>query len=250
MTTKTGDMISIAGAMCGLIALWEITALALDGVLAFAGPLDTARAMWIYKGPIVLATWQTLLSSAVAFALAMVTGAFFVGIAVFIPVTRQPILATMTVFRSAPIIVLAPTIYSLSNADGVITRYVLGALVAVFPLAVVPIERAARVPIDFIATARVHGASTMEIHRHLELPWSLSGFLESMRMGATLAIIGVVVSEMVYPSGLGRIMQEAMAGYRTAIIFAGLVSLSIGAFIWSSIVSAVANWLQSRYFSG
>jgi ABC-type nitrate/sulfonate/bicarbonate transport system permease component len=67
-------------------------------------------------------------------------------------------------------------------------------------------------------------------------------------MGATLAVIGVVVAEMIYPKGLGQIFQSALTEYRSDVVFAGLVTLSIAAFIWSELVSYVGNWIQVRYF--
>jgi NitT/TauT family transport system permease protein len=71
------------------------------------------------------------------------------------------------------------------------------------------------------------------------LPWIFAG----LNLGLTYSLLGVIVAEILASNqGLGYVIQSSAATFNTAGVFAGLITLSIVA----SIFSAIMRKLEAR----
>jgi NitT/TauT family transport system permease protein len=75
------------------------------------------------------------------------------------------------------------------------------------------------------------------------LPRSMPFFFASLKVSITLAFVGSVISETVASNlGIGYLMMSASSSNRMALVFAGLVVVSILAML----MYVVFAWLEMR----
>ncbi len=85
--------------------------------------------------------------------------------------------------------------------------------------------------------ARSFGASNLDLFRRICLPGSLPAMMAGVRLGAARAVVAMIVGELIIVTvGIGALMMEASARFRTAELFAvTTIILSLGYFVVKSI---------------
>ena len=77
-----------------------------------------------------------------------------------------------------------------------------------------------------VESGRVVGLGQVGLIRHVILPGSVPGFLVGLRFALTSAWLVIIIAEQLNAtSGIGYLMNQAQAWYRTDIIVLGLVDL-------------------------
>jgi NitT/TauT family transport system permease protein len=115
---------------------------------------------------------------------------------------------------------------------GVLSKVVVCALIVFFPLLINAVVGLRSVPAELRDLLRSLQASRWQTFVKLEAPAALPVLLGGLKIGATLAVIGAVVGELVGADrGLGFLVNVGRGQYDTALVFVAvgaLVTLALG----------------------
>jgi NitT/TauT family transport system permease protein len=101
-------------------------------------------------------------------------------------------------------------------------------LVVFFPILVNVLQSMKTVDRDLINLARAYSMHRMQIFWKIEVPASMPALMAGLRIGATLAVIGVTVGELVGGNtGLGYLITFGEGQANTAMVFDAIVLLTI-----------------------
>ncbi|HEX9462952.1 MAG TPA: ABC transporter permease [Alphaproteobacteria bacterium] len=206
-----------------LLAGWELACRAFK-VPSFVlpPPSEIAGVFFEYSDTLLLHSTQTLLTTLIGFAIAIVVG-LFLGVAIgssrAIYDSLYPILVG---FNAVPKVALVPLVViwcGIGTVPAIITAFV----ISFFPIVVNVATGLAGVEPEMQDVLRVLGASRYEVLSKVGLPRSLPYLFASLKVAITLAFIGSVVSETVAANqGIGYLMLAASSRFQVAVVFAGL----------------------------
>jgi NitT/TauT family transport system permease protein len=117
-------------------------------------------------------------------------------------------------------------------------RILVAVLIVFFPVAVNVLMALKNIDVDYIKLATSLHSSKQDIFWKIQFPASLPELFAGLRIGATLAVIGVIVGEMVGGNlGLGYLLIYGQGQADTATVFDVIVVLTlIGIVAYSSVV--------------
>ncbi len=184
-------------------------------------------------------TWQTLLETAVGFAMALAVG---FGFAILIDVSRllrRAIYPLLVVSQTIPILALAPLLV-LWFGFGLLPKVLIVALVCFFPIVVAGADGFLATDPELVRLFRTFGASKWTIFRQVRFPGALPSLFSGVRIAITYSVIGAVWGEYVGAEwGLGIFIQREQHAYQVALVFAAILviaAMSVGLFLLTSVV--------------
>lgn len=233
-----------------VLSLWHTAAMLTADSFTLVGPVPTFSAFFVHTSKVLGATADTIMASLLAFALASCFATLLLVLATAVPLVEDLTVPVLVLFRSAPVIVLAPIIYSLLGGDPATTRIIVGILISIFPLSMLPLREMHLAPHQYVDAARAMGARPYQIRWGILLPWSVGALLQGLRVGVSLAVIGVVVSEMVYPNrdGIGRIFIATGQQFQVELKLAALLSISLATLLLTYLVENISNQIHRRIY--
>lgn len=147
--------------------------------------------------------------------------------------------------QSVPVVAIAPLLV-IWFGPGLLSKVLICALIVFFPVLVNTVVGLRSVPEELHDLMRSLQASRLQTFLLLEVPASLPVFLGGLRIGATLAVIGAVVGELVgADQGLGFLINVGRGQYDTALVFVAVFALILMALSLYGIVV----WLESRWLT-
>ncbi len=127
--------------------------------------------------------------------------------------------------QAIPIVAIAPLIV-IWFGPGMFSKVLICSLIVFFPVLINTVVGVRAVPRSLHDLMRSLRATRLQILRYLEIPAALPIFLGGLRIGATLAVIGAVVGELVgSKQGLGFLINAARGQYDTALVFVAVFTL-------------------------
>lgn len=227
----------------GIVLLWEaVCSLFNVDEFIFPSPIQVWYALIEYAGPIRQHSLQTLLTTVAGFGI----GVFF-GLALGVAVGSSPWLYSATypllvAFNSIPKVAFVPILivwFGIGTIPAILTAF----LISFFPIVVNVATGLATLEPELEDVLRALGASRLDILRKVGLPRSMPFFFASLKVSITLAFVGSVISETVASNlGIGYLMMSASSSNRMALVFAGLVVVSVLAML----MYVVFAWLEMR----
>jgi NitT/TauT family transport system permease protein len=144
--------------------------------------------------------------------------------------------------QSVPIVAIAPLLV-IWFGPGLISKFLICALIVFFPVLVNTIVGLRSVPEELHDLMLSLQASRWQTFRNLEAPAALPVFLGGLRIGATLSVIGAVVGEFVGADrGLGFLINVGRGQYDTALVFVAVFTLiAVAISLYGLVV-----WLEGR----
>lgn len=210
------------------LLIWEgITRL--TGLPAFILPAPAAVGARLLKslsdGTLLRHTTATLLE----ILLGLLTGTLFaiiIGYLIAKSHRFERLIAPYLVATQAiPIVAIAPLIV-IWFGPGIFSKVLICSLIVFFPVLINTVVGVRAVPRSLHDLMRSLRAKRSQILRYLEIPAALPIFLGGLRIGATLAVIGAVVGELVgSKQGLGFLINAARGQYDTALVFVAVFTL-------------------------
>ena len=101
-------------------------------------------------------------------------------------------------------------------------------LIVFFPILVNVLQSMKTVDRDMVNLARAYSMSRSQIFWKIEFPASLPALMAGLRIGATLAVIGVTVGELVGGNtGLGFLITYAEGQANAAMVFNAIILLTV-----------------------
>jgi NitT/TauT family transport system permease protein len=130
--------------------------------------------------------------------------------------------------QATPILALAPLI-ALWFGSGLVSKLVICSLIVFFPVAVATMVGIRSVDRRLLEMGRSFRATRWQVITKLEIPAALPVILGGMRVGATLAVIGAIVSEWAGgESGLGILVNLARGSlFDIPLMFATLATIAL-----------------------
>ena len=243
----SGWRAGILSALLG-VALWQAVVWA-TGLPRFIlpGPGLVATTIWKSRALIAEHALITMTEVIAGLILGTVLGALSaVGLAA--SKWARTLVRPMLVFSQAiPVFALAP-ILTLWFGYGLGSKVVMALIIIYFPVTSSFFDALMRPNRDWIALARVMGASPARIMWHIRIPAALPGLASGVRLAAVYAPIGAIIGEWVGASkGLGYLMLLANGRAKTDLMFAALIVLAVFTIVIHAVVSRIATRLLERY---
>ena len=223
-------------ALAGIILLWQL--LCSSGVLpaymlpspvavvsAFFGDLPnlmTHAAVTLQE-----AAYGLMIGVVLAFVMATLMDRFELLQKAFYPI--------MIITQTIPTIALAPVLV-LWMGFGMAPKITLVVITTFFPIAVGLLDGYKSVDPDTIRLMRAMGASRVQIFRHAQFPAALPQFFSGLKISASYAVVGAVISEWLGGfEGLGVYMTRSRKAYAFDRMFAVILLIVI--------ISLLLMWL-------
>ena len=226
-----------------LFVIWEV-AVRISGVphTILPAPTRVFEAIVQYWSPIWKNSMQTLFTTTVGFAIAVVGGLFLgllVGWSKTIYAGLYPI---MVGFNAIPKVALVPILViwcGIGTVPAILTAF----LISFFPIVVNVATGLATIEPETEDVLRALGAKKLDIMLKVGIPRSMPYFFGSLKVAITLAFVGSVISETVASNnGLGQMMSQAQSQFNVPLVFAGLVMLAIEGIV----MYAIMAWIEKR----
>ncbi|WP_395774915.1 ABC transporter permease [Agrobacterium pusense] len=226
-----------------LFVVWELLVHALKmPPTILPSPVRVAQAIMQYWSPIWKNSLQTLYTTTLGFALAVVAGlaiGLFIGWSKTIYAGLYPL---MIGFNAIPKVALVPILviwFGIGTVPAVLTAF----LISFFPIVVNVATGLATIEPETEDVLRALGAKKMDIMLKVGIPRSMPYFFGSLKIAITLAFVGSVVSETVASNyGLGNMMSSAQSQFNVPLVFAGLLMLAVEGIV----MYAIMAWLEKR----
>lgn len=127
----------------------------------------------------------------------------------------------------APKVAFAP-LFILWMGFSVYPKILVAILIVFFPVLVNVMTAVRGVDPDLINLARSFKATRAQIFWKIEFPASMPPFLAGLRIGSTLAVVGVLVGELVGGnSGLGFVLSFGEGQANTPMVFVAIIMLTL-----------------------
>lgn len=226
-----------------LFALWE-AACRLFAIPVFVLPPPSLVAASIIQwwDPIVDNSAQTLMTTVIGFAIAVVFGLFLGVVLGSSAVIYNGVYPVLIGFNSIPKVAIVPILviwFGIGTAPAIITAF----LISFFPIVVNVSTGIATVEPELSDVLRALGASRRDIILKVGLPRAMPYFFASLKIAITVAFVGSILSETVASNaGIGHLMITASSRFDVPLVFAGvLVTAFMGVTMY-----AIANLVERR----
>ena len=240
ITNKFAPVISLA--VIGLIWLTVSEGGIIPGYM-LPSPVEVVK-VFISEFPILMkhaavslqeAIYGLLLGTALGFVFAMLMDRFN-----FLYKALYPILV---ISQTIPAIAIAPVLV-LWMGFSMAPKITLVVITTFFPITVSLLDGFRSVSADEINLLRSMGADSLKIFRHIKLPASLEQFFSGLKVSASYAVVGAVISEWLGGfEGLGVYMTRVKKAYAFDKMFAVIILISaVSLFLMGAV--ALLKWLS------
>ena len=254
MKERSGNITDKLPAMAALALLlflwWAICALGVVPaymlpspgavLLAFTG--DFKNLMYHAGTSLQEAAYGLLIGIVLAFIIAAVMDRFSVLDKAFSPL--------LVITQTIPTIAIAPLLV-LWMGFGMAPKITLVVITTFFPIAVGLLEGYRSVDQDAIRLMRAMGASRAQIFYHVKMPSALPFFFSGLRISASYAIVGAVISEWLGGfEGLGVYMTRVKKAYAFDRMFAVIILIVVISLLLMALVEVIRRlampWIKIR----
>jgi NitT/TauT family transport system permease protein len=244
--TRAKVMVARTLLIIGVLVLWQ--GLVSAGVIdAFwiSSPILVGKELWsqVTSGTLLVDIGITVYEALIAFVISSI-----LGIASGLLLARSPfwdmVLAPLIVMlNSMPRVAIAPLIilwFGIGLAAKVVTAFTL----VYFILLVNTLSGAKNVDNDIRTIALLMGASRRDMLFKVTLPSALPWIFAGLNLGLTYSLLGVIVAEILSSNeGLGFVIAHNAGNFNTAGVFAGLIALSLVAWLFAIIMRKIETRL-------
>ena len=249
------DKLLPAGAFCLILLIWwgvSASGLVPDYMLPSPGKViraffgDFPNLMRHALVSVEEALAGLLIGTLLAFALACAMDRFLN--------LERAVLPLLVVTQTIPTIAIAPLLI-LWMGFGVAPKIALVVITTFFPVAVSLLDGFKSADADAVSLLRAMGATRLQIFRHVKLPSALPYFFAGLRISASYAVVGAVVSEWLGGfEGLGVYMTRVRKAYAFDKMFAVIILIAVVSLLLMRLVTLIRNvsmpWLRVRGTSG
>lgn len=220
-------VVAPACAVVALLAVWQVAcSLGLVPNFMLPSPAQVVSAL-VADFPLLLShMWTTLSEAALGLAIGVAVGFVF---AVLMDKFETFYLAfdpLLTVSQTIPTVAIAPLLV-LWFGYGLMPKVLLVVLTTFFPVTVALASGFRSVDPDQVDLLRTMNATEWQIFRYAKLPAAMEQFFSGLRISATYAIVGAVISEWLGGfTGLGVYMTRVRKSFAYDRMFAVIIITS------------------------
>lgn len=197
---------------------------------------------------IALQSALTLGSAAAGLALSTILAACMAAAFTLRPRLAQASMPAIIVFRSAPVVAIAPIIM-LCLGRGIMTSIIVVTIVSFFPLLISLMRGLKAADRNAVELLYVYNATRWQQITLVRLPFALPFFFTGLRIAAASAILGAMLSEWITGSrGLGNLILDSGEMRETELLWAAVItSIIVGLFAFaatSAMERRMTRWRQ------
>lgn len=199
---------------------------------------------WVasYLVPSPGATWETMISNAgylwdntlvtmyetlIGFGLAVAFGLLAAVIMVYSSTMEKTFYPILLFAQVVPKIAVAP-LFIVWLGFGMPSKILVAVLIAFFPVVISGVAGLRAVDPEMLQLAATMDASPRQTFMKIRFPTALPHIFSGLKVAATMAVTGAVVGEFVGSNaGLGFVIQQATGFLDTAMLFSGLIIMSV-----------------------
>jgi NitT/TauT family transport system permease protein len=220
-------------------------------------PLSMVAHEFVYAWQVdhlLLHTGVTFAEVLAGFILGSLLGAFIGYLLGMSPTAELALSPYILALQIAPKVAFAP-LFILWMGFTVYPKILVAILIVFFPVMVNVLTALRTIDPDLINLARSFKATRAQIFWKVEFPTSMPPMFAGLRIGATLAVVGVVVGELVGGNvGLGYLLSFGEGQADTPLVFVSIVMLTIvGAVAYLGVIlieRRVLHYLPRREVGG
>ncbi|HEV8261318.1 MAG TPA: ABC transporter permease, partial [Burkholderiales bacterium] len=169
----------------------------------------------------------TTLEILAGFVLSLVVGVLIAVLIVWSKAFERAILPLLVVSQAVPKIAVAPLLLVWFGL-GWEPKMLVAFLIAFFPVVIDTVTGMQSVPTAMRDLARSMGTSRLQTMTRFIMPHALPNLFSGIKVAITLAVSGAIIGEFVgADKGIGYVLLLANGRMETALLFAGIVILSI-----------------------
>lgn len=147
----------------------------------------------------------------------------------------------LVVTQTIPTIAIAPLLV-LWMGFGMMPKITLVIITTFFPITVGLLDGYKSVDVDAIDLMRAMGANRFQIFRHVKFPSALSHFFSGLKISASYAVVGAVISEWLGGfEGLGVYMTRVKKAYAFDKMFAVIIFIVIISLLLMLLVTLIRD---------
>jgi NitT/TauT family transport system permease protein len=215
--------------------------------------LQESARMW-QQNHLLFHTGVTTAEVLAGFLLGSLLGAIFgylLGVSRAAEIALSPYILALQI---APKVAFAP-LFILWMGFTIYPRILVAILIVFFPVMVNVLTAIRGVDADLINLVRAFKATRAQIFWKVEFPASLPSLFAGLRIGATLAVVGVTVGELVGGnSGVGFLLSFGEGQANTPMVFVAIILLTlIGGLVYflvAAIERRVLHYMPAPVFGG
>jgi NitT/TauT family transport system permease protein len=233
--------------IAALFVFWELF-VRIFQVQEFVLPAPSAifASLWQWRVPIFTNSLQTLMTTLVGFAAAIVVGVVGGVLLGSSRVIYDGFYPALIGFNSIPKVAVVPILviwFGIGTVPAIITAF----LLAFFPILVNVATGIATMEPELRDVLRALGASRRQVITKVGLPRAMPYFFASLKIATTVAFVGSIVAETVAAnSGIGHLMLVASSRFEVPLAFACLVVtgvMGVGMYLVCAILERrVTGW--------
>lgn len=238
-----------------IFVLWEFSVTAF-GVEEFVLPAPSAifAAAWQWHWLILENAWQTFMTTAIGFLVAIAFG-LCVGVAVgSSSVVYEGFYPALIGFNTIPKVAVVPILviwFGIGTVPAIITAF----LLSFFPILVNVATGIATMEPELQDVLRALGATRWQVITKVGLPRSMPYFFASLKVAITVAFVGSIVAETVAGNkGIGYFMLVASSRFEVPLAFAALLvtgAMGIGMYAVASVIERrMTGWATRGVTTG
>ena len=198
-----------------------------------------------------LQLWQSMVTTLRDASLGYVVGTLLAVIAAMTVVTYRAVESTFmpvaVVLRSVPLVAMTPLI-ALALGRGIVSVTAIAGIVTFFPTLVNVVNGLRSAPYESILLLRAYHASAWTTLFKVRLPSALPSLFSSARIAAPGAMLGAVLAEWLSTGqGLGFLMLEASTTSEFALLWSGVVLITVASVIIYAVVGLIEVPVLSRF---
>jgi len=228
------------GFLFGTLILWEAATRGLRiPVFLLPPPSVIAESMYSHAAVLTEESIATTIEIALGFALSIAVG-IPLALAIFLwPGFSRSVYPLLVSSQAVPKVAVAP-LFIVWFGLGLVPKVLIAFLIAFFPVVINTAMGLAAIEVEKIHLARSMGLGPFATFVKIRLPNALPSIFAGLKISITLAVVGAVVGEFVGgQGGLGYLLLVANGSLDTALLFAGLVALTLLGIAFFALVGLV-----------
>ncbi len=236
LSAGLGQLVRIALGCGFVLALWA-GAIAVFDIQSWVmpSPWATIRTLGSEWSELWSHARVTIAGSAAGLVVSTLLAVGLAGLFVTFPTTERMVLPLAIVFRSIPIVAVAPLI-TLFAGRGLRTSIICVTVVSFFPILVNAAKGFRAMSPELRELMRVTGATRLQLFRYARFPTALPYLFAGLRSASAVAVLGALLAEwLTGVNGLGTLLTLSAALRDTELLWSVVIvatALSL-VFFWS-----------------
>jgi NitT/TauT family transport system permease protein len=241
---RMAGLIYPVGTLVALVALWQIAS-SLFSLPSYLLPAPSAiiAAMGTNSAVLIKQSVGTSVEILLGFALSVAVGVpLALAIYLWRPFARTvyPLLISS---QAVPKVAIAP-LFLVWFGFGLMPKVLIAFLIAFFPVVINTAMGLAALEREKIYLARSMGLGPLATFFKIQLPNAMPSIFAGLKISITFAVVGAVVGEFVGgQGGLGYLLLIANGNMDTALLFAGIVALTLLGVVFFALIGLVERFV-------